>query len=289
MLLLLACSLSNRPPTVIPAGRPVSYEIQVATATSAITPTPSATAEPLMPLVDVPTYTPNANAPLPTDTPTMLITDTPMPVVELTATPELTATKITTQAIAAPPTAVEVTPVPPLQGGEWDFEGNFVLWTNPYGDCSGALVGAGWTAFVEKGPFGSSCMGENKYAGDVQSGLKSQEIMFDFIAANSGILRTIPTNIGHRYKIVAYAKHVHSIAPVQMSLGIDMSGGTAWDAETVQWFAWHNPSENVWVATDETVTATGESMTLFIKGYHPQGDQGGKTYLDNVSVTDLGK
>ena len=73
-----------------------------------------------------------------------------------------------------------------------------------------------------------------------------------------------------------------------MALGVDLTGGTAWDADTVQWFPWDNGAEDTWVATEETVTATGESMTIFIKGFHPLAEQGGKTVIDNVSVTDLG-
>ncbi len=29
-------------------------------------------------------------------------------------------------------------------------------------------------------------------------------------------------------------------------------------------------------------------MTIFIRGHHPVAEQGGKTVIDNVSVTDLG-
>ena len=182
-----------------------------------------------------------------------------------------------------------VEPDPPLQGGDWDFETDFIPWPNPYGEpCPGARVASGWTAFVEDGQYGSSCLNENLYQPNVHSGLKSQEITFDFIAANSGVLRTTPTKVGHRYNIVAHAKHDRSIAPVEMALGVDLTGGTDWTAASVQWFAWDSPAEDTWNATEETITATGERMTIFIKGFHPMADQGGKTVIDNVSVTDLG-
>jgi hypothetical protein len=182
-----------------------------------------------------------------------------------------------------------VTPAPPLQGGDWDFEADFVPWSNPYGEpCPGAAVASGWTAFVEEGAYGSSCMNENLYRPNVLSGVKSQEITFDFIAANSGVWRIIPTNPGHRYSIKAHARYVPSISPIQMALGVDRAGGTEWFAETVEWFPWDENGEDVWVATEETVTATGDSMTIFIKGHHPMAEQGGKTVIDNVSVTDLG-
>jgi hypothetical protein len=202
----------------------------------------------------------------------------------------LTTTATVTKEVTAtlPPTRA-VTPDPPLQGGDWDFEVDFVPWPNPYGEpCPGAAVAAGWTAFVEEGQYGSSCMNENLYRPNVLSGQKSQEITFDFIAANSGIFRTIPTRVGHRYSITAHAKHDRSLSPVAMALGIDLTGGTTWNAETVQWFPWDNGAEDTWVATEETVTTTGKSMTIFIKGFHPLAEQGGKTVIDNVSVTDLG-
>ncbi len=292
--LMLACTVSQRQPTVIPVGRPISYEVQTATPTS-IKPNNEAvaTTAALSPLTDAPTFTPAppTSLPAPTDTPTLVVVATEMIAPTDVPTLEATATPVTPKVITAtvpPKPAVDGTIDPPLKGGEWDFESSFVLWTNPHGDCSGALVGAGWTAFVEKGQFGSSCMGENKYKGDVQAGVKSQEITFDFIQANSGIWRTIPTKTTHRYKIVAYAKHVRSLAPIQMALGVDFGGGTEWNAPTVQWFPWRNPAEDVWVTTEETVTATGSATTIFIKGYHPNGDQGGKTFIDNISITDLG-
>jgi hypothetical protein len=186
-----------------------------------------------------------------------------------------------------PPAVVELDP--PLAGGDWDFEANYVPWPNPFGEpCPGASVASGWSAFVEDGPYGSSCMNENLYRPNVFSGAKSQEITFDFISANSGVWRTIPTYPGHRYKIEAYAKNDRSISPVEMFLGVDLSGGTVWNTETVQWFPWDNNAEDTWNATEETITATGETMTIFIRGFHPMAEQGGKTVIDNVMVTHLG-
>jgi hypothetical protein len=180
-------------------------------------------------------------------------------------------------------------PAETLQGGEWDFEAPFVPWGNPYGEpCPGASVAAGWTAFTEDAEYGSSCFNENLYRPNVYSGGKSQEMTFDFINANSGIYRVIATRPGHTYTIRAYAKHDHSIAPIEMALGIDLNGGTEWSATSVEWTAWDEAAEDTWVVTDRIVTATGDSLTLFIKGFHPMADQGGKTVIDNVSVQDLG-
>ncbi len=293
LLPALACRIGGSEGTAIPVGRPASFEVQTATptinpqlATRSLEP---AQTEPevVLPLGSVPTDTPDPNAP-PTSLLIPVATPTPTPVV--TPTVELTPTVALTQEVAAAPKPKPVVePDPPLKGGDWDFETDFIPWPNPYGEpCPGARVASGWTAFVENGQYGSSCMNENLYQPNVFSGLKSQEITFDFIAANSGILRTIPTKVGHRYNIMAYAKHDRSISPVEMALGVDLTGGAEWTAETVQWFAWDGSAEDTWEATEETITATGESMTIFIKGFHRQGDQGGKTVIDNVSVTDLG-
>ena len=292
LLFSLACTLGSQSGTAIPPQRPADFEIQTATPTlDPAKMTVEAELEPaeaevavVLPIVDAPTHTPDPNAP-PSPAPTPLAT----PVLEQPTT-ELTPTVVLTEEIAtAPPPRPAVTPDPPLKGGSWDFEAEFIPWPNPYGEpCPGARVASGWTAFVEDGPYGSSCMNENLYRPNVLSGAKSQEITFDFIAANSGVWRTIETRLGHRYSITAFAKNDHSIAPVQMALGIDLTGGTQWTADTVQWFPWDESAEDTWVATEETVTATGESMTIFIKGQHPMADQGGKTVIDNVSVTHLG-
>jgi len=294
IIVLLACSVAGGQATAIPAGRPASFDVQTATPT----PDPQqATAEPeelepeaivIVPLDDAPTPTPDPNAtptlpPRPTASPTL-----PLPTPSPTAPPTNTPTpSLPTSAPAAQSQNSDLDP--PRQGGDWDFETDFVPWPNPHGEpCPGAAVASGWTAFVERGQFGSSCLNENSYGPNVFSGFKSQEITFDFIAANSGIFRTITTQPGHRYNIVAYAKHDRSTTPVEMFLGVDLTGGGDWQAETVQWFPWDSNTQDAWGATEETVTVTGEQMTIFIRGVHPLAEQGGKTVVDNVSVTDLG-
>ncbi|HRV90635.1 MAG TPA: hypothetical protein P5526_00565 [Anaerolineae bacterium] len=312
MLLSLACSLGGAA-TALPPGPPASFDVQVATPTPHLRQNSggqaAAEAVPveITPLGDAPTHTPDPNASptpirLPTHTPTLPPTPTtdtetlaavgveltsePEPTVE----PELTSEPEAVEVAAGseptlPPEALD----PPLERGDWDFEGEYVPWPNPHGEpCPGARVAGGWNAFVENGPFGSSCLNENLYQPNVYSGAASQEITFDFIAANSGVYRTISTTPGHRYTIVAYAKHDRSAAPVEMFLGVDYGGGTAWDAETVEWFPWDEGAEDTWTATEETVTATGERLTIFIRGFHPMADQGGKTVIDNVSVLHLG-
>ncbi len=306
LLTSLACLINNTQPTAIPVGLPPDFEVQVATPTidpRLVTVEPTQIKEELVvviPLGDAPTHTPDPNQPAtPTQTRVVFPTDAPLTTTTTsTVTPTLTSdealtetagiTEVVTLATTAPQPVSE--PDPPLQGGDWDFEADFVPWPNPHGEpCPGASVASGWTAFVELGEYGSSCMNENLYQPNVFTGAKSQEITFDFITSNSGIYRTISTKVGHQYNIIAHAKHDRSLSAVQMALGVDLTGGSVWNAETVQWFPWDDGAEDTWVPTEETVTTTGETMTIFIKGFHPAAEQGGKTVIDNVSVTDLGR
>ncbi len=296
LLPALACAGVGAAPTPIPASRPANFIVQTVTAT----PNPTELAQTPIPVEDepavfaslgsAPTHTPDPNA---TATPIPPPTSAPTPeasVVSTTVTAEITSTQTITvpkKAAATPTPAVSLDP--PRSGGDWDFEADFVPWGNPYGEpCPGASVAGGWLAFVEKGQFGSSCLNENLYKPNVFSGLKSQEITFDFIAANSGVLRPVAVQAKHKYKIAAYAKHDHSLSVVQMFLGVDLSGGTDWTAATVQWFPWKADAEDTWNATEETITATGDKITIFIRGVHPMAEKGGKTVIDNVSITDLG-
>lgn len=291
VLLSVACGLVGETGTAIPPQRPENFEVQTATPTTdpkLVSNQSSATeAAIIVPLADAPTHTPDPFQAAATSTPTLAPTPT---AITLEATPVFTPTvDLTKEAVVAAPPISNVTPDPPLQGGDWDFESDFIPWPNPYGEpCPGAAVASGWTAFVEEGPYGSSCMNENLYQPNVFSGAKSQEITFDFISANSGVFRTVPVKPGHRYSIKAYAKHDHSLSPVQMALGVDLTGETVWHGETVQWFPWDDEAEDAWIETEEVVIATGDSLTIFIKGQHPLAEQGGKTVIDNVSVTDLG-
>ena len=319
MMLTLACGWGGGSATPLPPGRPASFDVQVATPTpdprqNRTQPVAEIAPADIVPLGNAPTHTPDPNATptplrLPTQTPTLPPTptadvDTLEAVgIELTTEPEPTAEPLENQPTTEPEDGSDSAVVeaeaasalapeeldPILEGGDWDFEADYIPWPNPHGEpCPGASVAGGWTAFAEAGPYGSSCFNENLYQPNVFSGAKSQEITFDFIAANSGVFRTIPAKAGHRYTLVAYAKHDRSIAPVEVFLGVDFTGGVAWDGETVEWFPWDESTEDVWAATEETITATGDNLTIFIRGYHPMADQGGKTVIDNVSVVHLG-
>jgi hypothetical protein len=251
--------------TLDPTGTPIPAIPPSPTATVAAPPTPIAP-----PPTDTPPPAPPTAEPVPTDTPVPLPpTDTPVP----------------------PPTdtPAPVPTMPPLEGGSWDMEEGFVPGSSPLGeDCAGWAVAAGWNAFVTPGNPASSCLNENKNPANVRRGQRSQELTFDFTATTAGIYRTLSVTPGHRYAISAWGKHIQSASPVELALGIDLSGGQDHQAASVEWFPWDQVAEDAWVHTEETVAATGPSMTLFLKAHHPQPAQGGATLFDDVSVHDLG-
>ncbi len=250
-----------------PTDTPVTPTPPPPTATAAVPPTPT-----VSPPTDTPAPPTPTAEPVPADTPVPPPpTDTPAPPSPPTDTP------------APAPT------LPPVEGGSWDMEEGFVPGSSPLGeDCGGWAVAAGWNAFVTPGNPASSCLNENKNTANVRSGQRSQELTFDFTATTAGIYRSVSVTPGHRYTISAWGKHIQSASPVELALGIDLSGGQDHQAASVQWFPWREVAENAWVHTEETVIATGPSMTIFLKAHHPQPAQGGATLFDDVRVVDLG-
>lgn len=278
---VLACAVIQQTPQPAPTLDQLVYEIQTATPTE----------PPVLALADVATYTPDPNA-----TPTPLITST----LEATATLQLEAAE--TEEIATP-TAVVVTAPPttppeptptvalaePLRGGAWDFEVGFSEWPNPHGDaCPGSGLATGWNSFTTRDQYGSSCMNQTVWKDNVYTGESAQEITFAYVGNQAGIFKTAPTIPGHRYTVEAYVRREFSPAKVEVFLGIDLSGGTNWQAETVQWFPWNEDYDDQWARTEETVTATGENMTIFIQGSHPYPEPGGALRIDSISVVDVG-
>lgn len=275
LLSTLACAIFRQTPQPGATLEPLAFEVQTATPT----------VTPVAYFSDVPTYTPDPNV-----TPTPLITST----LEVTITAELEETPtpevLATQTPSAPPTPTPtVALAEPLRGGVWDFEDGFAEWRNPYGDvCPGSGLANGWTAFTSQDQYGSSCMNQTVWKDNVFSGESAQEITFAYVGVQAGIFRTAPAIAGHRYTIEAHMRREFSPAKVEVFLGIDLSGGTNWQADSVQWFPWAEDLDETWAKTEETVTATGETMTIFIKGSHPYPEPGGTLRLDAVSVVDIG-
>jgi hypothetical protein len=294
-LLMIGCAPGD--PAV--TATPTRTRVVLALATNTPVPTPTfqpsvtSTPSPLPSLTSVPASpSPLAPAatPAPTDTPPVP-SHTPLPLPPTsTATPAATAPPPSPRPPTATPTTSSQPPLPPQQGGEWDMEAGFVPGSSPLGeDCPGWAVAQGWQAFLAPGTPASSCFNENKNPTNVHSGQRSQEITFDFISAEAGIFKHAQTIPGHRYQIEAWGKHVRSQSPVELSLGVDLSGGEDWQAASVGWYPWNETGEDVWVYTQVTVRATGETLTVFLKGHHPFAAQGGATLFDDVRVVDSGQ
>jgi hypothetical protein len=279
-VLTLACAMARQTPQPAPTIEQLVFEIQTSTPTVA----------PLAAFVELPT-----NTPIPTVTPTSSITTTQV----ATGTVEPAAAEI------PDPVEAEATPIPvptrppepmptvplaePLRGGEWDFEVGFNPWVNPFGDvCPGSGLANGWNAFTTRDQYGSSCMNQTTWSGNVYSGGSAQEITFAYVGNQAGIFKSAPTIPGHRYTIEAFVRREPSPAPVTVSLGIDLSGGGDWQAGTVQWFPWDEDIQDQWARTEETVTASGESITIFIQGSHQYPEPGGALRIDSISVVDIG-
>ena len=276
---MLACAIVRQTPQPSPELEQLAFEIQTSTPTSA----------PVLALADVATFTPDPNVtPTLVITATQVVTSTPQAEREEREEPIATETAVIIPTSTPQPTET-VAVAEPLRGGEWDFEVNFTPWQNPFGDsCDGASLAGGWSAFTTRDQFGSSCMNQTTWADNVYGGLSSQEITFAYVGNQAGVFKTAPTTPGHRYAVEAFMRREFSPAKVEVSLGIDLSGGLNWEAETVQWFPWDEDFDNEWSRTEEIVTATGDSMTIFIKGSHPYPEPGGTLRLDSVSVVDLG-
>lgn len=274
----LACTLARQTPQPAPTLEQLVFEVQTATPTLT----------PLLFFGDAPTFTPDPKA-----TPTLLLTST------LTAT--LTAT-LSTQ-VEATPSPVPVakiasippspTPIPPtvepLVGGVWDFEEGFTPWGNPFGDaCPGSGLANGWNGFTSRDQYGSACMNETVWKDNVHSGVSAQEITFAYVGIEAGVYRSAPTIPGHQYAIEAFMRREFSPVKVELFLGVDLTGGADWQSENVQWFPWLEDFDNAWSRTETIVTASGEAMTVFIKGSHPYPEPGGTLRIDSVSITDIG-
>jgi len=275
---ILACGFVRQPTEPVELEQ-LAFEIQTAT------PTISA-------LFDAPTSTPDPNATA-TFTATRQISVTRQ--AEAEATPTEQPVPPTAKPETVPPSTATPQPEPtvpvaePLSGGEWDFEAGFTPWPNPFGDsCDGSALAIGWTAFTTRDEHGSSCMNQTVWKDNVKMGGSAQEITFAFVGNTAGIFKTAPTAPGHQYTVEAFIRREFSPTKVEVAMGIDLTGGANWEADTVHWFPWREDFDDRWARTEETVTATGENMIIFIKGAHPLAVGGGALRIDSISVVDLG-
>lgn len=245
-------------------------------------PMPSDTPRPTF--TAVPTVTPTFT-PLPAPTNTATTTATPSPARSIITAPRATAT-LRAPTATRPPAAAP--PQPPREGGTWDFEGG---WYNTPSEFEGRVdrVAEDWKFFRRRGQFGQATFNENKNPANVHRGIRSQELAFESSDGEAGVNRSLPVIPNHRYTISAWGIHFPSPTPIELYLGVDLTGGGNWQAATVQWFPWNETSEATWLHTQATVRATGTTMTIFLKAVHRIAAGGGATLFDDVSIIDLGE
>lgn len=172
------------------------------------------------------------------------------------------------------------------------MEAGFYSWPSPY-ENFGGFTANGWDWFInayapDADPPNAPRLNENQNPANVYRGQRSQEISFDYRHGEAGIWRTLAVTPNHRYLIEAWARYAPSPGGVQLYLGVDLAGGTNFKAATVAWYPWRDMTPDWWIATQETVIATGDTMTIFLRAVHPVAEPGGNTMFDTVSVTDRG-
>ncbi|MFN3978779.1 MAG: hypothetical protein ACK4SA_00175 [Caldilinea sp.] len=280
MLLLSGCSTSA-PPTPTPTKTPTA----IPTATELVLPTPSPTDTPMPSVAEKSSPTPATVTQAPPTPPP------PPP----TRAPEIGGTEPVAPAPTPTATELPTAPVmiaPPLRGGDWDMEDGFYVWPSPY-ENFGGFVANGWAPLViayepNANPPNAPRLNENKNLNNVQNGQRSQEVSFDYRVGEAGIYRTVTVTPGHRYQIEAWARYTPTSSGLRLALGIDLTGGDDATSDTVQWHPWRDDAPDRWLATQETVTASGDRLTIFLRAIHPAAVEGGNTMFDNVSFADLG-
>jgi hypothetical protein len=179
-------------------------------------------------------------------------------------------------------------PQPPREGGTWDFEGG---WYDSPSGFEGRMdrVAEDWKLFRQRGQFGQATFNENKNPVNVHRGIRSQELAFESSDGEAGVYRSLQVIPNHRYTISAWGIHYPSPTPIELYLGVDLTGGTDYRAATMQWSLWRETADAQWLHTEVTIRTTSPTMAIFLKAVHRVAAGGGATLFDDVSVTDLGE
>ena len=150
-------------------------------------------------------------------------------------------------------------------------------------------VAEDWKLFRQRGQFGQAPFNENKNPVNVHRGIRSQELAFESSDGEAGVYRSLQVIPNHRYTISAWGIHYPSPTPIELYLGVDLTGGTDYRAATMQWSLWRETADAQWLHTEVTIRTTSPTMAIFLKAVHRVAAGGGATLFDDVSVTDLGE
>jgi hypothetical protein len=216
-------------------------------------------------------------------------------------------------------------------GGEWDFESGFYFTTHmragqnasPCGmhdSCDQSLcdkghvtcvpadkwaqVGNGWhhwagfPTWETPGFWGICSFNANQFMPNVSRGVNSQELTMTCANGIGLIYRQADVPAGHCIRVTAemrFGENMPDWPDVKHHLGLDPTGNTDPQADTVQWFAWDEsqPAEKLpdsaFNHTSEIIHVPDGTLTIFIRMMAIEPNCHGQTFMiDDVRVYDLG-
>jgi len=193
-------------------------------------------------------------------------------ITQVGAAPTPTPTPSPTPTPTATPTPTPTpTPVPPVQRVvNGSFENGFT-----------AGVGNGWTKFATVSTLVHGSASVNKVDGSFSQYWSRS----DAAAMDGGVYQVISVTPGGSYALSAQMKRQCTLTGTTMRVGYDLTGGTNPAAASVV-YTEITGADNVWNAFSTNVTATGSTMTIFLRGGHT-GTTGGTNayfYADAVSA-----
>ena len=151
-------------------------------------------------------------------------------------------------------------------------------------------VGQGWTAFSSAGYDANF----NVVNDPSHGGSSAQEIFSPQPSTNdqfAGVYQAIATNPGTSYVVRAWNQTSfpggHQWDHIAR-LGIDLSGGTDFQAGSVTWYEFDS-AKQIWHQLEFDATATGTAMTVFLQSWHKWASGGNAwAWFDDVQVTAAG-
>lgn len=149
-------------------------------------------------------------------------------------------------------------------------------------------VGASWSPFASGGAGASFVVvSDVVHSGSAAQQVRSQPSANDQFA---GVFQTVATTPGAQYTVRAWNRvnlPGGSGWPLVGRLGIDLGGGTNFAAGSVSWVEFDAPENGVggWVLRERTVTAEGNSMTIFLQSWRKwSGGGASEVWFDDVQV-----
>jgi PKD repeat protein len=152
----------------------------------------------------------------------------------------------------------------------------------------GSAVGAGWTGFSSAGY--TSTFAVVSAPDPVHAGSFAQRVTSPQPSSNDkfgGVYQVVSTTPGLQYTARAWNR-THFTGGNAWDhiarLGIDLAGGTSFEAPSVQW-AEFDSAKDSWHPVEVVVTATGASMTVYLESWRKWASGGdSQTWFDDVQV-----